>query len=218
MKMMMKFYFLMLGTLIASGCAENVCAQNTEGETLISAAPQETQGLRSAAERSVDWLQKQISPPSIEATSTSGLQLFGDPNTRQSAIKTGATLTLVLSLFLLGVFLWRLRPSSRKPVGRKQDNQVLTVLGQIPFVHGQQLQIVRLGTRLLLVAASPSGSQTLSEISDPQEVLQLESAIQQGRMDLLTASMQQRALQGTNPASNVSLGSHQRSGRTLLEA
>ena len=95
---------------------------------------------------------------------------------------------------------------------------MLTVLGQIPFVHGQQLQLVRLGTRLLLVAASPSGSQTLSEISDPHEVLQLESAFQQGRMDLLTAAMQQRALQNNGTNSGVSLGSQQRTGRTLLEA
>ncbi|MDG2014527.1 MAG: flagellar biosynthetic protein FliO [Pirellulaceae bacterium] len=216
--MIMKFCFLMLAALISLGCVETLFAQNAQSDTTISETGQEQVGLQSAAERSVDWLEKQINPPSAEVMSTGGLQLFRDADTRQSAIKTGATLTLVLSLFFLAVFLWRLRPSSRKLEGRKRDNQVLTVLGQIPFVHGQQLQIVRLGTRLLLIAASPSGSQTLSEISDPQEVLQLESAIQQGRMDLLTASMQQRVLQGANSESNVSLGSHQRSGRTLLEA
>jgi len=172
----------------------------------------------SSTESNTDFLSRAIGPPPSDELTTGSWKMFQDPETKASAIKTGATLTLVISLFLLVVFIWRLRPSAGRSPQKKRKNEVLTVLGQIPFVHGQQLQLVRLGTRLLLVAASPSGSQTLSEISDPHEVLQLESAFQQGRMDLLTAAMQQRALQNNAPSSGVSLGSQQRTGRTLLEA
>ena len=172
----------------------------------------------SSSESNADFLSRAIGPPPSNELTTGSWKMFQDPETKASAIKTGATLTLVISLFLLVVFIWRLRPAAGRAPQKKGKNEVLTVLGQIPFVHGQQLQLVRLGTRLLLVAASPSGSQTLSEISDPHEVLQLESAFQQGRMDLLTAAMQQRALQNNAPSPGVSLGSQQRTGRTLLEA
>ncbi len=173
--------------------------------------------LQSLAESSIDWLNKEIAPPA-EAVGGGGLRVFTHPQMRRSAIKTGATLTLVISLFLLAVVLWRMRPTAAGRTRRKSANEVLAVLGQVPFVNGQQLQLVRLGTRLLLVATSSSGSQTLSEIADPDEVLQIESAYRQGRMDLLTASMQQRALQRPTAGPGVSLGSQPRGGRTLLEA
>ncbi len=213
----MKFGCVIWFTLISSISVSYSLAQEAEplpmpGITLEPDAP------ANANESSMDFLSRAIGPPPQDEQAVGRWDIFQNPETKASAIKTGATLTLVISLFLLGVFLWRLRPSVGRASGKQRSNEVLTVLGQIPFVHGQQLQLVRLGTRLLLVAASPSGSQTLSEISDPHEVLQLESAFQQGRMDLLTAAMQQRALQNSNAHAGVSLGSQQRTGRTLLEA
>ena len=216
MKNILRYISFALMTAIGVALANPVVAQTPDDEQTIPAILPGSEKLQSAAERSMDWLNKQISPPSDDAAAAGGLRLFSDPDTKRSAIKTGATLALLLSLFLLMVFVWKLRPGSKTRNKRRAGNEVVSVLGQIPFVHGQQLQLVRLGTRLLLVAASPSGSQTLSEISDPQEVLQLESAFRQGRMDLLTASMQQRAVQ--TPQNGISLGSHQQTGRTLLEA
>lgn len=173
-------------------------------------------GIQSAMERTIDFVDEQIPPPSSEAGTESGFSLFSDPKAKRSAIKTGATLTLVISMFLLVVFLWRLKPGTQKPA--RGNNEVLAVLGKVPFVHGQQLQVIRLGTRLLLVATSPKGSQTLAEISDPQEVLQIEGAFRQGRMDLLTESLHNRSLRNATQRNGVSLGSQQQHGRTLLEA
>ena len=203
--------------LISIMCANRAVAQEfiPAGTPVIAVEQGVT---NSDLESSSDFLSRAISPPPSNELVTGSWKIFQDTKTKASAIKTAATLTLVISLFLLVVFIWRLRPSANRTPRKQRKNEVLTVLGQIPFVHGQQLQLVRLGTRLLLVAASPSGSQTLSEISDPHEVLQLESAFQQGRMDLLTAAMQQRALQNNGTNSGVSLGSQQRTGRTLLEA
>lgn len=194
----------------------NSAAAQATPEATRPATTAGSQNLQSAAERTADWASKQISPPSSATDFSSGLRLLSDPNTKRSAIKTGATLTLVISLFLLAVFLWRLRPGSKK--SKKGSNEVVSVIGQVPFVHGQQLQLVRLGTRLLLVATSPTGSQTLSEISDPEEVLQIEMAFRNGRTDMLAESLQTRARHSSNANSGISLGSHQRGGRTLLEA
>ena len=125
---------------------------------------------------------------------------------------------LVVSLFLLVVFALKLKPNGQ---GRqKKGDKVLTVLGKVPFVHGQQLQLVRLGTRMLLVASSAKGSQTLSEITDPAEVLQIESAFRAGRMDLITDSLSRSepSANGSQSNNGILLGSNQRNGRTLLEA
>lgn len=205
-----------LATAICLGLGNFAVAQATPENTgpVATAGPQ---NLQSAAERTADWLSKQISPPSEENDSGGGLRLLSDSETKRSAIKTGATLTMVISLFLLAVFLWRLRPGSGK-IKRTTKNEVVSVIGQVPFVHGQQLQIVRLGTRLLLVATSQSGSQTLSEISDPEEVLQIEMAFRQGGTDRLTQTLTKRARQSSTANNGISLGSHQPGGRTLLEA
>ena len=173
------------------------------------------EGTQSAMERTIDFVDEQIPPPSTGEQESTGFKLFSDPQAKRSAIKTGATLTLVISLFLLVVFLWRLKPGSTRAT--RSRNDVLTVLGKVPFVHGQQLQLIRLGMRLLLVASSQRGSQTLAEITDPEEVLRIESAFRQGQVDWLAETLRDRAARETPARSSVSLGS-QRSGRTLLEA
>ena len=195
-------------------------ADRAEGQIAVGEASQQDVAdpgnLQSATERTMDWLNTEIQAPKEDIESASGIQLFSNPVASRSAIKTGAKLTLVISLFLIIIFVWRMLPKSNSR--RKSSNEVLSVIAQIPFVQGQQLQLVRVGTRLLLVATSQSGSQTLSEIADPAEVLQIESAFRQGRMDQLTASLQKRASENASVANGVSLGSHQPVGRTLLEA
>ena len=208
-------YIVML-VLSVSVCVGHTNAQDATPES-TTVSNKSVAGLQSSAERTMDWLSQQISPPTEEA-SGSGFNLFSDPKTKQSAIKTGATVTLVVSLFLLFVFALKLKPNSQ---GRqKKGDKVLTVLGKVPFVHGQQLQLVRLGTRMLLVASSAKGSQTLSEITDPAEVLQIESAFRAGRMDLITDSLSRSepSANGSQSNNGILLGSNQRNGRTLLEA
>ena len=49
-------------------------------------------------------------------------------------------------------------------------NEVVEVLGQTPFKPGSNLQLVRLGSKLLLLMNSAEGTHTIGEISDPEEV------------------------------------------------
>lgn len=76
-----------------------------------------------------------------------------------------------LSLVLGGYFalVWVLRRFNLG--GNKQlPSEVLEVVGHAPFGPKQNLQLVRLGSKLLLLMNSPEGTQPIGEITDPVEV------------------------------------------------
>ena len=60
----------------------------------------------------------------------------------------------------------------------KVPSEVLEILGQVPFGPKKQLQIVRLGSKLLLLINSPDGTHPIGEITDPEEVEYLASLCQ----------------------------------------
>lgn len=180
------------------------------GTTPVSAtASSDRPGL---AEQSIDWLSKKLSPPAGDADgSGSGWSLMSSPSSRRATIRTAAMVTLVLSVSLLVMFVFRIRPGPRR-AGLPED--VVAVLGQIPFGPNQSLRLVRLASKILLITTSPAGSQTLGEISDPEEVLQIESLCQRGKFDAIGHTLRRRARgTGTGPAASRNTGS-----RTLLEA
>ena len=77
------------------------------------------------------------------------------------------SLALVLGLYF--GFVWimrRLSPSGNQNLPR----EVLELMGQIPFGPKRNLQLIRLGSKLLLIINSAEGSQALGEITDPNEV------------------------------------------------
>ncbi len=76
-------------------------------------------------------------------------------------------LLLVLALFVLVVWLLRRgmpHASSPLPPG------VVRVLGRAPLAERQYVHLIRVGDKLLLVAVSPAGVETLTEIVDPVEI------------------------------------------------
>jgi flagellar biogenesis protein FliO len=74
---------------------------------------------------------------------------------------------VVLSLFFAAA--WVLRRAAPRSM-RGLPREAIELLGRTPLVRGQQMHLVRCGNRLLLLAVSATASQTLAEISDPQEV------------------------------------------------
>lgn len=101
--------------------------------------------------------------------STAGLPKVNFP----SATTLVGSTCVVLSLFF--AVAWLLKRAAPKSM-QSLPQGAIEVLGRAPLVRGQHLQIVRCGQRLLLLAVSSSTSQTLTEISDPQEVAALLSA------------------------------------------
>ena len=82
------------------------------------------------------------------------------------------SLAIVLgSYFGLVWVLRKLGPTA----SRGLPSEVVEVLGATPFGPKKHLQVIRLGSKLLLLINSPEGSQLIGEVSDPEEVEYLAS-------------------------------------------
>lgn len=104
----------------------------------------------------------------------------------------------VLSIFgslavVVGLFLglvWLVRRGSPK-AARLLSSEVVALLGRSPLAGRQQMHVIRFGNRLLLVAVSPDGAETLAEVSDPAEVDRLAGLCQQTQAHSATQAFRQ---------------------------
>jgi len=85
-------------------------------------------------------------------------------------IQTGIALGIVL-LLLFGL-LWFMKKATPKSM-QGLPLETIQVLGNAPLTGRQHLRLIRLGERLLLLAVSDTSAQTLTEITDPDEVRHL---------------------------------------------
>ena len=118
------------------------------------------------------------------------------------------SLALVLGLYF--AFVWVMRKSN---FGGNSGlpPEIVEVMGQVPFGARRSLQLVRLGSKMLLLLNSPEGTQPLGEITDPVEVEHLASLVQGKRRSRsrqpAAAAVQQAAAQLTGntaqPTGNV---------------
>ncbi len=117
------------------------------------------------------------------------------------------SLAIVLGVFFLLVwFFKRGQPKSTQ----RLPNSVLEVLGRAPLNGKQQLQLLRLGNKLLLVSVTPQGAETLTEITEALEVDRLSALCQQSQPNSISTSFRQVMEQfGREPASGF-LGSQRR--------
>jgi flagellar biogenesis protein FliO len=105
-----------------------------------------------------------------------------------SLITIGGSLCVVLSLFF--GLAWLTRRGMPKPLG-KLPGEVIEVLGKRPLVKGQELQLVRVGAKLLLICVTPNGCETLTEITDQSEVDRLASICRSSGPTSMTAAFNQ---------------------------
>jgi flagellar biogenesis protein FliO len=87
-----------------------------------------------------------------------------------------AALALVIGLFLLCA--WALRRGVRSS-SVVLPGEVVSVLGRVPLAARQFAQLLRVGNKLVLVSVTPSGAETLAEVTDPVEVDRLLGICQQ---------------------------------------
>lgn len=113
-------------------------------------------------------------------------------------MQTGVALAAVLGL-MLGFF-WvfrRTAPKSLLPL----PLEAVQVLGNAPLHGKQHLRLIRLGHRVLLLAVSENTSQTLAEITDPDEVrymLELcEARVSRGESQTFAEILQQSGRERT---------------------
>jgi len=93
---------------------------------------------------------------------------LGDkPGGLHSLVTVGGSLAAVLGAFLL--LAWLMRKAS--PHGSAiLPTEVFESLGRAPLANRQQVQLLRCGSKLLLVSITPTGVETLAEITDAAEV------------------------------------------------
>jgi flagellar biogenesis protein FliO len=102
---------------------------------------------------------------------------FGMPLGSLHKILTG--LAVAIGAFL--VFAWVLRRGGRAMGGRRGNlpADVVSVLGRVPLAARQFAELLRVGNKLVLVSLTPTGAETLTEVTDPVEVDRLVGLCQQ---------------------------------------
>jgi flagellar biogenesis protein FliO len=109
----------------------------------------------------------------------------------QSGVKVVGSLAIVLGIFFLVVWLLR-RASPQGPAVLPAE--AFEVLGRAPLANRQQVQLLRCGSKLLLVAVAATGAAattTLTEIADPAEVDRLAGLCRQSKGKMPATSFRQ---------------------------
>jgi flagellar biogenesis protein FliO len=113
---------------------------------------------------------------------------FGLPT--KSLYTMGTALTIVVGAFLM--FAWVLRRSGRSQIGRGiLPGDAVSVLGRVSLSAKQVAQLLRVGNKLVLVALTPGGAETLTEVTDPAEVDRLMGLCQQTDRHSTTKAFEQ---------------------------
>ncbi|QDU97597.1 flagellar biosynthetic protein FliO [Lignipirellula cremea] len=170
------------------------------------AVPVSTGEAASQGEREPPRLQSdgggKVSRPSIPLA-RKGERPDGD-SVKSPSTPGGAALTVFGSLALvIGLFLG-LAWFSRRAGGKSNlqlPREVVEVLGRAPLTTRQNLQVVRFGNKLLLLSVTPGGSETLTEITDPEEIDRIAGLCQQQQPDSISESFRNVLSQfGSEPA------------------
>jgi len=149
----------------------------------------------------VQIIEKPVSQPvAFAASPTSSLPLpplkhAGDADGRVRAPTPGAAVTtvitslaVVLGLFVLSALILRkanVRHSATLP------GEVVQTLGRAPLSGRQEMHLVRVGNKLLLLSVTATGAETLTEITEPGEIDRLAGICRQSHPDSITASFRE---------------------------
>ena len=79
----------------------------------------------------------------------------------------GSLLIVIAAFFLLAILLRKVSPKGNRPLPR----EAFECLGRYFLTQKHQLQVLRLGNRIVLVSVMPDGVSTLAEITDPDEAV-----------------------------------------------
>lgn len=127
-----------------------------------------------------------LARPSAEKKSGSeGGRLLATPT---SLLKVAGGLGAVLGLFLIVAWAMRRVTPANPPL---LPSEVLEVLGRAPLAGRQQVHLIRLGRKLVLVSVTPAGIETLSEVTEPEEVDRLAGICRQAMPGSATAAFRE---------------------------
>jgi flagellar biogenesis protein FliO len=205
----------LLGLLLAaatSSAQQSVYAPHVEARPIAQASASRFPVRLAAAEEPVTGAAAAPLPLAPRNASEAGRIERPLVPTPSAAVGTVvASLAIVLGLFL--VLVWCTRRFA--PAGSAQlPKEVLELLGRSSLSPRQQVQLVRLGNKLLLVALTPAGAETLTEITDAAEVERLASLCRRGQPASASNSFAQALGQLTRePAEGGFAGTNRRGSR-----
>jgi flagellar biogenesis protein FliO len=153
---------------VASAVAvEEVAVPATTADNPIQATAAPPDENRRLAPPSSNWNEAAIPGKQNQAAAgaESAWRNFGLP--RETVFRIASALAIVVGLFL--VFAWLLRRGGRS-VASTLPSDVVSVLGRVPLATRQFADLLQVGNKLVLVASSPAGPSTLTEVTDPTEV------------------------------------------------
>lgn len=138
-------------------------------------------------------------------SSRHGLDRPAAPTGTNAIVTVVGSLTAVLGVFLIVVW------CSKKfapPGAGLLPKEAVELLGRAPLTARQQMQLVRVGHKLVLVSMSPTGIEPLTEITDPTEVEHLLALCRRGKSSSSTAVFLQTLSELSNePAPRGFVGS-----------
>ena len=132
-----------------------------------------------------DPLAKPLTPPKDSgAGAFSGFSAMS----MKPLMTTGLSLGLVLALFC--AIVWLSKKSGGK-ANRALPNEIVEVLGVTAITPKQQMQLVRLGNKILLLSMTQQGVQPIGEVTDPEEVARICAVCQSNRPNSMSNTFRQ---------------------------
>lgn len=152
-----------------------------------------------------DSKRRHLAPPSTKhalPAAANAQREHGSPSAAGSrrladlGLPTGSLYTMFTALaVVIGAFLifaWALRRGGRK-AGHNSilPSDVVSMLGRVPIAARHFAVLLRVGNKLVLVSLTPTGPQTITEVTDPVEVDRLVGLCQQCNPHSTTKAFEQ---------------------------
>lgn len=125
-------------------------------------------------------------PPLKQAADAGGRARTPTPGAAITTVIT--SLAVVLGLFVLSALILR---KAHARHGATLPGEVVQTLGRAPLSGRQEMHLVRVGNKLLLLSVTATGAETLTEITEPGEIDRLAGICRQSHPDSITASFRE---------------------------
>ena len=136
---------------------------------VLTPAIHPSEPIRDSQTRQANYLEPSAAPGNEPAAKLNNLQkMIGDQFTKIDWKRMAASLAIVVGGYL--AFLWLIRVINPTHSGRQLPREVVNVIGKTRFSAHQELQLVRLGSKLLLLLVGTDGTKSIGEVTDPNEV------------------------------------------------
>ena len=139
---------------------------------------------------------------------TEGPRLNTPASRSTGAGKAGATVATSLAIVISAFFLlvWLSRKAAPKGLV-SLPSEVVESLGRSQLSARQQMQLIRLGRKLVLLSVTSTGVETITEVTDLEEVERLCALCQQNRSGSMSETFRQVLSQfGNEPAPSGFIG------------